>query len=272
MFLRSEVVGWLNGEFDSIRLRIGLYESKWFSNSNSTYLDFLKHAYRIIEQHYRNEYVVKNSFLNQWLIKELGTCESRVYSEFRVGNSRADLAIFNGCSRAFEIKTEFDSDARLSLQLDNYRKAFNEIYLIVPEQKLNSYLKYDESVGIVSYGGTKNAHFEKVRESRRNELIDHQTVMQIFHTKEYRKIVRAKFKVIPQMTSFNQYKICSNLVSSFSHSELNEVFVETMKRRPGEVKLSERNHREFNQLCLALGMSGENRRRLIEKLRTPLNT
>ncbi len=81
--------------------------------------------------------------MTEWLIKEIGQSNSKVYSEYRVGNAIADLAMFNGNSKVFEIKTEYDTDSRLKLQIEYYRKVFNQIFLIVPETKLHLFKKYD---------------------------------------------------------------------------------------------------------------------------------
>ena len=71
--------------------------------------------------------------------------------------------MFNGCSKVFEIKTEFDSDFRLPLQLENYKKAFNQIYLIVPETKLKLYEKYDSSIGLITFNSSNENSFEIIQ-------------------------------------------------------------------------------------------------------------
>lgn len=86
-----------------------------------------------------------------WLIKEIGEHSSKIFSEFRIGKAVADLVMFNGYSKVFEIKTEYDSDSRLPLQLENYKKAFNQIFLIIPELKLSFYEKYNCDIGIITF-------------------------------------------------------------------------------------------------------------------------
>jgi len=98
----------MNKDFTSINFKIQRYDSPWRRLIKATYIDYLKHVYRILELNYQNEYVYKNTFLNEWLIKEIGKENSKVYSEFRVGTAFADLVMFNGTSKAFEIKTEYD--------------------------------------------------------------------------------------------------------------------------------------------------------------------
>ena len=159
----------MKNDFSSINYKIKRYDEHWIDFSNVTYYDYLKHIYSILEKHYQNEYVLKNSFITEWLIRELGQTNSKIYSEYRVGNAIADIAMFNGNSKVFEIKTEYDNDNRLKLQLENYRKAFNQIFLIVPEKKLHLYKKYDSAIGIITY---KKNQTEKVTTQRQELTMD----------------------------------------------------------------------------------------------------
>ena len=163
LFSRSQALSWLKMDFSSINYKIERYDVKWLNNQNLTYLDYLKYVYTVLADNYQNEYVFKNEFLNNWLIKELGETNSQIFSEFRLGNSIADLVMFNGCSKIFEIKTELDNDSRLTLQVENYAKVFNQIFLIIPASKIHLYEKYDASVGIITYAPSSKNIFSTLR-------------------------------------------------------------------------------------------------------------
>lgn len=270
LFSRSEALSWLKMDFTSINYKIERYDEKWLKHQNSTYLDYLKHIYSILADNYQNEYIFKNEFLNTWLIKELGETDSQIFSEFRVGNSIADLAMFNGCSKIFEIKTEFDSDSRLTLQLQNYEKAFNQIFLIIPKSKLNIYEKQEASIGIITYDPKNDNSFSLYRNANANFEIEPSTIMSILHTNEYKSIVKKYFGYLPQMTSFNQYKVCSELINEIPLNELNKLFINTMKKRSSSNALSSRYYKEFNQLFLALRMNRNSKDKMIESLKTTI--
>ena len=272
LFSRREVLSWLKMDFSSIDFNIERYNSTLPISENTTYLQYLKKVYRVLENHYQNEYIIKNSFLNEWLIKELGSNNSIVFNEFRVGNAKADLVMFNGVSRAFEIKTEYDSDQRLDFQLNNYQKAFNEIYLIIPESKLSIYEKYDKDIGMVTYGTQATDKFTLLREAKKVAKVDSRTLMHILHTPEYKRVVAEHYGELPAMTSFNQFRICSELINRIPSAELNEYFVNIMKLREMENTFSTRYFREFNQLFLALKMKKVTRKNLLENLKTPLKS
>lgn len=270
LFSRSEVLSWLKMDFTSINFKIARYDESWLKSNKSTYLDYLKYVYSVLSTNYQNEYIFKNEFLNKWLISEVGETNSQVFSEFRVGDSIADLAMFNGCSKIFEIKTELDSDTRLNLQLKNYRKAFNEIYILVPKSKLNSYTKFDRTVGLITYDSKLENTFFLEREAKTNNEIEPTTIMTILHTKEYKSIVKRYYGYLPSMTSFSQYSICSELILKIPADNLNNLFISEIKKRGNNHALSSRYYKEFNQLFLALKMNRGSKNNMINILKTPI--
>ncbi len=270
LFSRSEVLSWFKMDFTSINYKIERYDENWLKSKKATYLDYLKYVYSVLALNYQNEYIFKNEFLNKWLISELGEDNSKIFSEFRVGNSVADLVMFNGCSKIFEIKTEFDSDIRLSLQIENYKKAFNQIYIIIPETKLRIYEKYDEAVGIITFNSKRDNLFTINRNASVNNEIDSLTLMSVLHTAEYKSIVKNHFGYLPQMTSFSQFKTCSELIFEIPKNELNRLFIAEIKKRDINEALSCRYYKEFNQLFLALKMNRTNKNKMIDLLKTPI--
>lgn len=270
LFSRREAQSWFRDDFDSINHKIERYDGHWRNSVCATYLDYLKYVYNILETHYQNEYVFKNAFLNEWLIKEIGQCNTKVFNEYRVGNAIADLAMFNGNSKVFEIKTEFDSDSRLAHQLENYRKAFNQIFLIIPESKLSLYKKYDDGVGLITFKSNQEQKFTLQRVAINNSEVDAETIMHILHTSEYKAIVKSYYDHLPEMTSFNQFNKCRDLIKKIPSQVLNTYFIEQMKNRDLENVLSSRNYSEFNQLSLALKLSKIERKEMIQKLKSPI--
>ncbi len=271
LFLRNEAELWMKNDFTSVRCKIERYDEQWISSSNATYYDYLKHVYSIIEKYYQNEYVLKNSFLTEWLIKEIGQSNSKVYSEYRVGNAIADLAMFNGNSKVFEIKTEYDTDSRLKLQIEYYRKVFNQIFLIVPETKLHLFKKYDSKIGIITYKKKQTQKFTLYRNAINDTELEAETIMHILHTHEYKSIVKLYLGELPNMTSFNQFSICSDILRQIPNFELNKLFIEKMKKRNFENVISGRYYKIFNQLSLALKLNKSAMRILINNVKSPLN-
>ncbi|MFY0630669.1 MAG: sce7726 family protein [Flavobacteriaceae bacterium] len=270
LFTRSEAISMINGNFSSINKKIHRHSKNIPNTAVSSYSKFLKHAYQVLENSYRNEYVFKNSFITYWLINELGKSDSVVFNEFRAGNSVADLAMFNGLSKAFEIKTEYDSDQRLSRQIENYKQVFNETYLIIPKSKVDLYKKNDPSIGIILFDDDKNNKFEFLRKAVIKEDLNPLFLMQILNTNEYREIVKSYYGELPKMNSFNQYKTCFELIKKIPIGDFNQLCLEQIKMRKLENVLSEHSHKELNQICLSLKLKKKEKRSLIENLKKPI--
>ena len=271
LFSRNAVTSWMKNDFQSINIKIQRYDKKWLDSNRATYMDYIKYVYKVLESKYQNEYILKNTFLNKWLIKEVGHENSQVFSEFRVGNAIVDLAMFNGTSKAFEIKTEMDSPKRLNFQLENYRKAFNEIYLILPYSKVEQYKDYDKEIGIITFSPDSVEKFQIHRKSIANEIVDKDTIMKILHTHEYKSMVLEHYEFLPSMTSFNQFDVCRELLFDIPVSELNSYFIKLMKARQQVNALSKRNYRELNQMSLAMKFSPDERKNLIARLKSPIH-
>ncbi|WP_396152359.1 sce7726 family protein [Flavobacterium sp.] len=266
LFSRSEVNRWLKGDFDSIDIKLERY-NLIEQNKGNSYLKFLRNTYHILEKKYPNEYVLKNEFLNKWLKKELGTNNSVIFNEFRIGKAIADLAMFNGVSKVFEIKTILDKEYRLSNQINEYKKIFNEVYIIVPKVLLSKYSSYDNSVGIISFDSCSK-EFELIQKAKRINNIDSNTLMEVLHTKEYLEISKAYFGQLPEMNAFNQFDICKELISKIPQNDLNNLFLSTIKKRNINNQFFNKVNNEFNQICLSLNLKKQERDNLINSLKT----
>ncbi len=269
LFTRKEVKKWFKDDFKSIDLKLERY-NLLKKNKGTSYLKFLRDTYKILEENYPNEYILKNEFLNKWLKSELGNNDSLVINEFRTGKAIADLAMFNGISKAFEIKTILDKEYRLSNQLQEYKKIFNELYIIIPKIHIHKYISYDNCIGIISYDSDiKN--FELIRKAIRNIEIDSNTLIESLHTKEYLEIVYNYYNHLPEMTVFTQYEVCKKLLHEIPKYELNTLFLQTIKKRKINNLFFNKINNEFNQICLSLNLSSNEKNKLIEKLKTNIN-
>ncbi len=264
-FTRSEVLRLFKSDFESLNTKLQRYDLIE-EKRGCTYLKVLKEAYKHIQKNYQNEYVLKNEFLNKCLVEDVINKDSIVFNELRLGNSISDLAIFNGVSKAFEIKTILDKECRLSSQIETYKKIFNETYIIVPEQQVEKYLKFDDEVAVFSYDSNLNK-FELIREPTRNEVIDIDTLMNVLHSKEYLSIVHNYFGTIPDLNSFNQFDVCKKLISTISYQKLNKIFLETMKNRKIHNSFFKKTNNEFNQVSLSLNLKDIERKNLIDNLK-----
>ena len=201
---------------------------------------------------------------NNWY----GRSNSVVYNEFRLGKAVADMVMFNGKSKVFEIKTLLDKDSRLSNQLLQYAKIFNEVFVIVPKTKVDKYFKLDTNIGIITYDES-NGTFSLIRISAKNDYIDVNTLMQVLHTNEYIQIVEKYFGFKPSFNDFNKFEVCKNLIVQIPQDVLNELFIGLMKVRKINNEFSNQaNH--LNQICLSLNLSSNDKKDLLTNLGTTI--
>lgn len=269
LFSRSEVDRWRNGDFSNLNNNIYRYDNKLFEKEIS-YLKYLKYIYKVLRRDYPYEYIYKNEFLNQWVKNELGSNNSVVFNEFRIGKATADLALFNGTSKVFEIKTIFDSEYRLSRQLNEYKKLFNEIYLIVPASQLEKYSLINDKVGIITYSASNNT-FQLVRKSYSQKNPNFSIIMKVLHTKEYKDIVSEFYGKLPEINDFTQFDICKDLIHKIPSSDLNTLFIKTLKKRKVNNLFFNNINNEFNQICLSLNLNNKEKEKLIYKLNIKIN-
>ena len=140
-----------NDDLDFINQQIVSYDIEKLGKSFETYADYLSYVYKILHKDYRCEYIYKNEIINDLLLKQYGTKNTVVINEFRVGNSVADMVMFNGVSKAFEIKTELDSERRLNGQLADYQRIFQESYIVTHESLIHKYHNLSENSGLIVY-------------------------------------------------------------------------------------------------------------------------
>lgn len=272
LFSRSKVLEWMAGDISSISNVTKIHSARGINLSAKTYLEYLRKAYSLLVSQYQNEYVYKNELLNNSLIDEIATSDAKIINELRVGKSVADIAVFNGISKAFEIKTELDSRKRLATQLPDYFDVFNEVYLLVPMSQMEDYLAVAPQLGIVGFALTDGkTNLSLSRKAKTSTELSTNKVMSVLRSQEYLNIVSDHYGALPEMTSFTQFRTCSALIAEIPPERLNELFIAQLKARDQHNILSKRYHKELNQLFLALNLNRSQKEKLISHLKQPMN-
>lgn len=256
-----------NDDYSLLNSNIQIYDLHKIGNSIHTYVDYIKYAYREMKNHYQNEYIYKNTFINYLLLEKYGRKDTIVINEFRVNNSIADLVLFNGTSKAFEIKTELDSKKRLNSQLNDYTKIFKECYLITHGSLIDSYLKENENLGIIELINTqKSLAMREIRSAVENQTIDSDTLMRSIRTSEYKNIIFSYFGELPDVNSFYMFEECKRLLKQIPNNILNQLFISEIKKRKSNTKIIDSFNKELRQICLALNLDANTYNELYSKL------
>ena len=237
-----------------------------FKNGIS-YFNFLKTIYSIISKEYRCEYVYKNELVAH-LIKLYGTKNTVAYSEFHVGNSIVDIALFNGESKAFEIKTEYDTPRRLEKQLCDYKKVFDKCYLVLPADNIDIYASLiDKSVGIITLTrDNNNIVFSTYRDAEKNDMFDVETIMSCLRIKEYESIVTKWCGHLPDVPQYRMFQECLSVFSNIPMQKLKEYFLTEMKNRNNNISTIKKTPGFLRQICLSMNLSNKEINNLLTKL------
>lgn len=209
------------------------YDSTKFMNTGISVWDYLSKIYRILKVHFRNEYVYKNELLNE-LYRRYGRSDTIVINEFNLGRSVADLAMFNGSSKAFEIKSELDSNKRLDSQINTYSALFEECYIVVPEKQRIKYESLvDEHIGIILFCHSDRGRIviKKIKNASHNEKVDIDVLMSTVRTDEYKWMVKTHYGSLPPVSCFQMFDTCKEMLSVLTSDELHRLFNDVIKRR-----------------------------------------
>lgn len=226
-------------------------------SSDETYMDCLQRFYLSLKLNYRCEYVFKNEIIAQ-LRKQYAHRRSLVVNEFRVGDSIADLAFFNGESRAYEIKTSFDSPRRLEGQLNDYRRVFDKCYLVVEQSDVGVWKGYDEDMGIIVFchGSRGKISLEEVRPAKTNEQINVDVLMTCLRAEEYEHIAERYAGACLSGCKYKHYEECKAILRCMDGKKLHDAFLETIEERKSSFDLLGQTPRELYQICMSMHLNG----------------
>jgi len=105
---------------------------------------------RLCREGSRDEYIYKTALIRRVLLGRHSLKTACALNEFRVGECKADLAILNGTSTVYEVKSERDSLVRLDKQLGAYSLVFASVYVVSAETHLKKLVSsMPEHVGLL---------------------------------------------------------------------------------------------------------------------------
>lgn len=249
-----------------------LYSEYGGNKGVKTYGEYLKSLYSALLNNYRCEYVYKNELIGH-IIRQYKKTNTVAFNEFKVGDSIVDIALFNGESKAFEIKTEFDSPRRLEKQMGDYRKVFEKCYVVVPTEEIEDYSRcIDEEVGLLSLSKKSGGvTFQVCREAIPNETIDSDVLITCLRTKEYQQIIRDYYGDLPKVPDYEMYSECKKMMRAIPGKILRIALLELMKKRKKDMLVLKNVPKELRQICLSMNLLPKDIDVLANRLEMKLN-
>jgi len=221
----------------NILSELGVLPQINLKNTVSTLFDEI---YKVLKINYRNEYIFKNTLIKNILLGKHTLNTAFMINECAVGNSKADCVIFNGTSTVYEIKSEYDTFLRLSNQINDYKKAFEYVYIVIPDKsidKLKNHLD-DDYIGIMQLN--KNNTITKIRNAKSNkQTFDKEVIFNLLRKKEYIKIIQKKYGIIPDMPNTKIYSYCKNLFFALEIDTIHNEVISILKERGNDKLLKE---------------------------------
>ncbi|CAM3750580.1 sce7726 family protein [Erysipelothrix urinaevulpis] len=204
--------------------------------SNLTREDVYLETYNYLNKNYRNEYIYKNTLINKIIFGIHSPKTTTAITEQRVGDSILDLLIINGRAIAYEIKTELDSFSRLQSQINDYKKAFEFVSLVIPESFLEKSLEMYSKEKIGIYVLRKNNVLTEIKKPQSDrESLDTDVIFSLLRMQEYENVISNFGMPLPQK-SFMYYDECRSLVSGIDFDEFYASFVQQLKNRGNKNK------------------------------------
>jgi len=195
--------------------------------------------YSQLQFFYRNEYVYKNVIANKILLGRHSLNTANMHTEFRVGDSKADILILNGTSHIYEIKTELDSLERLDGQIKDYIRFSEFVSIVASEKHIDKLLvRAPSSVGIICL--TDKGRLKNIRKAVSGKAnLSRSLIFDSLQKNEYLQIINDSLGITPDVSNTEMYTECKKIFETIEIHESHEFIVSVLKARNMNSKTKE---------------------------------
>lgn len=187
-------------------------------------------VYKEVSRDYRYEYVFKNTIANKLLLGTHSLKTATLLTEFRVGKNIADCVLLNGVATCYEIKTDYDSLARLEEQLDSYTRIFDRVFVVTDEKYVDEACQLaPEHVGVIKL--TKQNRLSKVKKAcdLSNQSIDLDLVMNSLRLNEFKELTRRLTGCVPNVGNTKMFSACRSELGACDSASIREQYRKILK-------------------------------------------
>jgi len=221
----------------------------------------------------RNEYVYRSALTQNILLGRHSLNTASMLTEFRAGSCKADVAILNGTSTVYEIKSERDSLSRLANQIENYRKVFAKIYVIAGEAHVEDVVNSTATdVGVMCLARWDRIH--TIREAaNRPDLVSPVEIFESLRLNEARQILQDLDVPVPIVPNTMQHAAMRECFAKQKPETVHHLMVKTLKRTRNLSDLGDLVQQlpaALKPAALSIKIKHADHFRLINALDTPL--
>jgi len=190
-----------------------------------------------LSRNYRCEYVYKAAIAQRIVFGRHSPRVAGLAVELPVGQSIVDVAVFNGTSTAYEIKTEFDSSRRLTTQTADYLRVFEKVYVVTHPALSARYAEVvDPRVGVFSLSA--RGRMTEVRAAMAStDRLCTQSMFLCLRRAEYMRVVDAYFGEQPELPNSKVQEHYLELFKQLPIAVAHNAFVAELKARCTEPSL-----------------------------------
>ncbi len=222
----------------------------------------------------RDEYVYRAALTHKILIGKHSLRTASMLNEFRAGSCKADLVILNGTATVYEIKSERDSLARLLNQVENYKRVFATVNVIVGESHVDSVrLLVPDDVGIMCL--SKRYNISVVQQAIDDpHRICPLTVLESLRSTEAVAILNALGVKVPDVPNTQRHGVLRELFTALKPAELHREMVSTLKRSRTLAPLSalvDQLPSSLHAAALSIPLRRSDHSRLVQSISVPLS-
>lgn len=222
---------------------------------------------------HRHEYVYKAAITHKLLFGTHSIRTASMLTEFRVGGCKADVAILNGTSTVYEIKSERDNLDRLTSQISAYRKFFARVNIITGENHTQSVINLvPDDVGILVL--SDRFRISTVREAENNpSRVDPGEIFKSLNKSESVKVLNMLGIEEPKVPNTQLHRALAEIFEDLDPASVHNAMVKTLKETRSLLPLESLLNSLPNSLraiALSTPLRQKDHARLLEAVEKPL--
>lgn len=220
----------------------------------------------------RDEYIYRAALTHKILMGRHSLRTASMLHEFRAGSCKADLVILNGTSTAYEIKSERDTLTRLINQVENYKRVFASVNVVVGERHVEGVqLVLPKDIGVLCL--SRRYSITTVRDAVDcPERICPVTVFESLRSAEAAAILKSLGVEVPAVPNTRRHATMRALFADLAPAKLHPELVRTLRRtrdlQPLE-SLLDQLPRSLHAAALSVPVRRADHHRIVEAIRTP---
>lgn len=196
-------------------------------------------AFSLLEREgFRHEYIYKAAVTHKILLGKHSLQTASMLNEFRVGECKADLAILNGTSTVYEVKSERDSLSRLERQVAAYETVFARVYVIASEKHVAAVLaSVPTDVGVLRLNG--RYQISTLREAAdRPERTSPSAIFDSIRTLEACAILKMHGVSVPSVPNTELHSVLRRLFVKLNPKQAHDGMVRVLRKTRNLLPLS----------------------------------